>query len=147
MNSSKLVLLVCLVFNAYAQDAKKTMIDCTVTEVVDSSVLEESLSVNEYPNVEVILEKNGGFTTWLGASLFKTDNNDEIVSLPTAGFRATYRITPSHGYEQITISTFMKKVKNKWARQGKIIIRSREEKTDEFGESKLIAELSCKTAL
>ena len=44
-----------------------TMIDCKATEVLDSSFFEESFSVEEYPEVEVVESRTDGFSVWVGA--------------------------------------------------------------------------------
>src|SRR5690606_28538081 len=51
------------------------LVSCLATKVYDSTILKESLSVEEYPDVEVNEEN-----AWLGASLYRKSEGHIIVS-------------------------------------------------------------------
>lgn len=73
--------------------------NCRVTEVVNSDIFEESLSVDEYPDVIVDLE-----TVTIGASRYSMESGDVINFKPSIGFRRTVEILPAEGDMQININ-------------------------------------------
>lgn len=65
---------------------------CVVTKVYDTGFLEESLSVDEYPDVSIT---DGEVT--LGASLFSVTQGDMIRLTPSVGFEKNIEITQKGG--------------------------------------------------
>ncbi|MCA9313824.1 hypothetical protein KDA08_05950 [Candidatus Saccharibacteria bacterium] len=66
--------------------------ECIATKIYDSSVLEESFSVDEYPGVGWSQED-----VYIGSSRFSTDNGDQIVVVITFDFKKMVEVTTSVG--------------------------------------------------
>lgn len=71
--------------------ASRGLVNCEATEVLDSSYFEESLSVEEYPNV-TLSSAGGGRTADIGAALYKEADGDRIDNGPYVGFVISYVI-------------------------------------------------------
>lgn len=76
-----------------------------LVELFDSSVLEESLSIEEYPDLDVY-QAGAEFRVSIGASLYSTDDGDNIGYVTDRESpsimplnKRTLRIDPSHGGE------------------------------------------------
>lgn len=121
--------------NASTQD----LVDCQAVEVIDSSYLEESLSVEEYPEVQLTQDETGLKEAWLGSSLYSEDDGDTITLENAAGFDKIYTINPSHQLEQYQIVVNG----NPMYREGHLLARRREAVNEKYGEWGLIALLKC----
>lgn len=75
--------------------------DCRVTEMHDHTIFEESLSEDEYPDVELYRSPTGAFSeVWIGGSTYSSSDGDRIdVHTTATGLEAT--ITSSGGAEHL----------------------------------------------
>ena len=64
---------------------------CKVTKVIDTNVFEESLSVDEYPDV-VLRSENDENTLQIGSSVYSTSEIKSVQALTTVGFDKAYKI-------------------------------------------------------
>lgn len=55
-----------------------TLVSLTLEELLDDSYLEESLSLEEYPEL-LVENENGQISVWLGASLYENGRDDTAV--------------------------------------------------------------------
>ena len=72
--------------------AHATNAQCKVKEVTDSSVLEESLSVEEYPDISATSDE-----VHLGSSAYSTSDGDSIVSQPSGDSAVVIQIDAQSG--------------------------------------------------
>lgn len=134
-----LILVSMISLNVHAEQTNP-LTDCQVIEVFDTSYFEESLSVEEYPDVSVDVAANGTMEVWIGSSLFRQSEGDQIVSIISHGFNKGYEITPSHQLEQFVISYDQRPAIQNGVLQG----RRRDSPSQSYGEYEDIATLSCK---
>lgn len=73
--------------------------NCKVTEMYDSSYLEESLSLEEYPDVTLNAEE-----VYLGSSHYSLNDGDSITLKPSVGFEKTIEITDVTGEQKFTVT-------------------------------------------
>jgi hypothetical protein len=137
MKSLLLFLSFLILSSAYANE--KTLLQCKATKIVDSSFLEEGLSVEEYPNVDISEDETGSKTMWLGSNLFKESNDDLIQARISIGFGPYYEITPSHTLEDYAL--LLRGIDDQKSR---LYGRMRSNINQKFGDWSLLAELSCK---
>lgn len=117
-----------LSLNAFAGEKQ---LDCKVTEVLDYTVFEESLSVEEYPNVEVTYDDMDGYQVYLGSNIFNLDNYNTITLEPVVGMDSTYIIENSNDNDVILVTL------EGVTRQGKITVKTSEKDI-------LVATMNCK---
>ena len=115
--------------------ADKTILDCRVIKVIDATVLEENLSVEEYPVVSIIAT-GAGREVDLGVSHYSTPDGDIIVQAATdptypenANSRKMWSIQPSGSSQVFAIIVDGKK--------GKLTVNRQ-------GGNRLVATLACK---
>jgi hypothetical protein len=85
---------VCLSGAAYADSFD--ILDCKATEILDQSLLEESFSTFEYPNVSVSTDGSDTYSACIGASCFSRAAGDRIVvAKPNGKLKVTVSIVPS----------------------------------------------------
>jgi len=101
---------------------------CTATEVHDTSYLEESLSVEEYPEVTVSSDEVG-----LGASVYSINDGDQILLRPSVGFKTTIEVVHASG----EVSFFININNGPGGKTGTLWGQNKGE------ESSLIADLVC----
>lgn len=133
------VILPLMILNS-AHAADRKLVECKVIKVVDSSYLEESLSVEEYPEVELTEDTTGAKKAWLGSSLYQEKDGDVITPGNAVGFDKNYTINPSHQLEQYLIVVSG----GPMSRDGKLWGRARKKTSQVYGEYELIALLKCK---
>lgn len=120
--------------------ARQYHVDCTAEDVLDTSFFEESLSVEEYPAVQLARESDGSHTAWFGSSLYSEADGDSITPQNAAGFDRIYRITPSHQLEEFLLVV----TGSPMNRTGRLMGRTRESTAEAFCAFSLIAPLKCK---
>lgn len=86
----KYVLATFLALGSFSAQAFE--LSCKVTEVIDDSILEESLSVEEYPDIKITDEE-----AWLGMSLYSLADGDSIERKNTFGFHVILEVKSAHG--------------------------------------------------
>lgn len=88
------VLAVLFGFFSDARAAEVVRLDCKVAEVLDASIFEESLSVEEHPGVRVTEDPLFGFELKIGANRFRSASGDRIVESNEYGHNVTaFRVT------------------------------------------------------
>lgn len=136
----KIMIIMALVAGNSAFAIDRTLIDCVATNVLDSSYLEESLSVDEYPDVTIIEDASGSKEASLGMSAFGDKDDDSIQSEITISNNTAYSIKPSHGLEEYMIVVQQTTI----GKPGELSVRSRKSKKQSFGDWVVIADLKCK---
>ena len=63
---------------AVAAENQRQVLDCILTEVLDSNYFEESLSTYEYPYLTVYVSDSGKYEVNIGGSLYTTEDGDKI---------------------------------------------------------------------
>lgn len=130
-------LLVSFGLTGLAQET--TLVDCEALLVHDYSVLEESLSVEEYPEVQLTMSESGAKSVWLGASLFSEAKGDFIKYYP---LRSAIKIEASHGHSHFLVT----KVRGSSADDcnAKLYVKERRSLEDDFPSNwSLLADLKC----
>lgn len=112
-------------------------LDCVATKVLDTSYLEESLSVEEYPWVRVMQDMSF-LRASLGSSFFDTHSGAKIEVLPTVGFGRSFRIKARRDDRTFTIITRTVMATPRPIQIGQLL-GSRDGKKQD-----VIAELTCK---
>lgn len=135
-----LIFALSLIFMNTATAAKVDLLDCKAVEILDSSYLEESFSMDEYPYVWITREETGELTAHLGIGLFEESDDDTITIEKTVGFDQAYTISPSHLLDQYRLIV----TGNPMNREGKLFARSRKDMNYKYGQWGLIARLTCK---
>lgn len=74
-------------------------LNCKVTEVIDSSFLEESLSVEEYPNIQATEEE-----VTLGSSVYSVNDGSVIEFGPAVGFEKNVTVIDPSGEIEFLIT-------------------------------------------
>lgn len=123
-----------------AQARDQVIVECVALKVFNSSYLEESLSVDEYPDITLTENAAGAKTAALGSSLYSEESGDAIVRASTIGLETMYVIDPSHQVEQYLISVWERAP----GRIGELWGRRRESASQQYGDYELIASLKCK---
>lgn len=96
-----LFLIVALLSSQQILASDQVLFDCRTTKVYNS-LLEESLSVAEYPEVTLIQTAEDLELT-LGANNYSEVDGDEFEILPTVSGEKAYRINPATGAEPLVI--------------------------------------------
>ena len=132
--------LFAFLFVSSANARSHELVGCVAVNVHDSSYFEESLSVDEYPDILLMEDAAGAKTAMLGSSLYSEKNNDAITLVSTAGLETMYVIDPSHQVEQYLLSVRERAQEH----VGELWGRRRADASQQYGEYELIASLSCK---
>jgi hypothetical protein len=121
-------------FTAFAGE---TLENCMVTKMLDTSVLEESFTLEEYPDVTVE-EEFGSLVVSLGANTFENDAETRVKAINVVQRAGSfgYEVTNLTGDETFTITGGMKTIRGRPTKVGKVSYR--------FGnDTKVLAEISC----
>ena len=76
---------------------------CKTVKVHDSRFFQESLNVEEYPDVTISSENFFGNVARIGASRYSEDEEDHISRERSTGFDKIYKIVPQHLHERFRI--------------------------------------------
>lgn len=126
-------LIVCVLSSAKAADV--VLLNCEATEIMNNSYFEESLSLEEYPEVQLIQDSNGIKQVWLGASLYSEDDA-KICTSERVNAEKTILILPFHNLQQFQIQVN--------GNQGQLIARTKRAMTNIFSSWDVVANLNCK---
>jgi hypothetical protein len=85
-----------LLANASAETSFLPHSNCQLNTLYDSSFFEESLSVDEYPELSIEVDENAEVELTLGSSLFSTESGDFFRVSPIG----LMFLTPSYGGEE-----------------------------------------------
>jgi hypothetical protein len=130
-------LLVLAAASSFSATASETLENCRVIKMIDDSVLEESLSIDEYPNVSIENEF-GSYAMYIGANIFENDREFHVepINVPQSagsfGYQAAY-IADGDAY---IVSGRMKMVNGQPKKIGTVSFRS-------GSETKVLAEIAC----
>jgi hypothetical protein len=94
----KSVLFSLLVLTSFSASASETLENCQVIKMIDESVLEESLSIDEYPEVSIEKDEFGSYVMKIGANTFENDREFRVEPI------IVVHSTLSFGYETVNIA-------------------------------------------
>lgn len=117
MKIKLLSLIVISLFSINAM-AAKTLLNCTVTVALDTSIFKDSLSVDKHPKVVVTSDEVNGFEITIGSNLFNLDNYNTITREPSVGMDIIFQITNNYNDEIIRL------IVGGFPRQGEIYVQS-----------------------
>lgn len=125
-------------FSVFAQ--KRTITDCKVTEVINTRIFQESLSVEEYPDVEVEKDEVGMLKVRIGASVYSEIAGDYIDPQNAVGMQKGFTVITKDRNEGFSLMVFGRPGK----REGKLVGTTITSEGNFSYSSTLIANLNCK---
>jgi hypothetical protein len=117
--------------------AGATLENCQVIRMVDDSILEESLSLEEYPDVSVE-EELGSFVLHIGANIFENDREFRVEAIPVIAMAGSFGFQAVNvaNDEAYVVSGGMKTVNGRPKKLGTVSYRT-------ASETKVLAEIAC----